>query len=784
MIDFVGFGEGRRTNDREMKRQRRDLAQAFQEFTRSNPMATPAQFQAFIDSMSGGSNYLRDAMPSGDVLKKVQDVAAQNRNRFNQDREYEIFKRNYDLQKDMKSAVEDIMLNYADPGADGYTQEDFSKMSKSLTDQFSGTNFENMGLDVSQMFRGDIRRAAVAQRLQNYLPTLQTIINQSGGMNIDKDFIVSQFPNVPKALIEPLIEQATQLETERRRVVFTNEKDNMMADIKDAIANNLDPHQYLLDTGKWKKSDIPAKDSENMKRMISQSTLAHNEKINAADREKRRLGYEFTKELTSREDIRASLFEENRADTLNRIMSFAKSYFSDYDFQQIFGKEKGQVTGADFEQYLEPVEDSMSVIQRKEFTTGRKAAQSTAGDLAKDFKANNVKAVTERFGDLGESSNPTNTGVNGRNALVAVHELAKFYHMDSAMMQTVENILSENSENPLPEGMTATEVLRAIESDPRFKAASVGKSLSEVSNTLMQNHLDQFSPLEPMEFDVWLETQRTDVDELQNVVNDEIKKINQMFKGDPKNQVLALQTLESHIDKRIGAFNAKMENAKKSAKEHTGWIKPGSGPWRDADVFGESGESVMGALKSSVQEQKAKIGAAIAVSSALLPTEPNVPKGGQQGIDVTQDEGTVIGQMITDFTYDRIVDRDILDATGQFYQGSSLNPLNWVSIADPLKLYRKAKDELFATPAAEERQDKMQEWVNQNQRRLSEWGQVALSLGKETGDARYKQMYLKMLDDIMLPEGDGGISYNDFVKKYEPVLKALGGSQRQFIAPN
>ena len=75
-----------------------------------------------------------------------------------------------------------------------------------------------------------------------------------------------------------------------------------------------------------------------------------------------------------------------------------------------------------------------------------------------------MKAVTQRFGDLGESSNPTNTGVNGRNALIAVHELAKFYHMDSAMMQTVENILSENSENPLPEGMTATEVLRAIES--------------------------------------------------------------------------------------------------------------------------------------------------------------------------------------------------------------------------------------------------------------------------------------------------------------------------------
>ena len=79
MIDFVGFSAGSLQNDRRMKRERRELAQAFNEFTRLNPMATAGEFQGFIDSMAGGSNYLRGGMPSGDALNAVIKSADQRR---------------------------------------------------------------------------------------------------------------------------------------------------------------------------------------------------------------------------------------------------------------------------------------------------------------------------------------------------------------------------------------------------------------------------------------------------------------------------------------------------------------------------------------------------------------------------------------------------------------------------------------------------------------------------------------------------------------------------------
>ena len=49
---------------KELRRgQRQQMAEAFAKFKASNPLATVADFQNFIDSFSGGNNYIAGGAP-------------------------------------------------------------------------------------------------------------------------------------------------------------------------------------------------------------------------------------------------------------------------------------------------------------------------------------------------------------------------------------------------------------------------------------------------------------------------------------------------------------------------------------------------------------------------------------------------------------------------------------------------------------------------------------------------------------------------------------------------
>lgn len=78
----------------ELLGQRQKIAQAFAQFKAENPTATLAEFQAFIDQMSDGNNYLRGGAPADDVLRTL---AAENKKRQQeqeQERAFNALKRN------------------------------------------------------------------------------------------------------------------------------------------------------------------------------------------------------------------------------------------------------------------------------------------------------------------------------------------------------------------------------------------------------------------------------------------------------------------------------------------------------------------------------------------------------------------------------------------------------------------------------------------------------------------------------------------------------------------
>ena len=51
--------------------QRQQMAKAFADYKAANPYATAADFQSFIDSYSGGNNYISGGAPSVSVRNRI-----------------------------------------------------------------------------------------------------------------------------------------------------------------------------------------------------------------------------------------------------------------------------------------------------------------------------------------------------------------------------------------------------------------------------------------------------------------------------------------------------------------------------------------------------------------------------------------------------------------------------------------------------------------------------------------------------------------------------------------
>ena len=71
MINFTSMATGFQNRGDENRIERRKVAEAFEQFKQNNPEATLAQFQQYIDSVSGGRNYLAGGAGSGETLRKL-----------------------------------------------------------------------------------------------------------------------------------------------------------------------------------------------------------------------------------------------------------------------------------------------------------------------------------------------------------------------------------------------------------------------------------------------------------------------------------------------------------------------------------------------------------------------------------------------------------------------------------------------------------------------------------------------------------------------------------------
>ena len=274
IIDFVGFNKARLDNDRRMKRERRELAQAFNEFTRLNPMATAGQFQGFIDTMSGGSNYLRGGMPSGDALNAVIKSADQRRSIAEKERAQKDLTYSMDFMTKAGDMALGIMLNTKGTGENGtYSPTDLASMGKKFQERFPGVNFSELGINPVEIFNPRKKTEYIQDKLIELTPRITQMIQNSGG-KIDMDLIEKTFSSLPTELWKPIQERALMLEGERKETYELEKRDKIIKEIETMKKGGMtNIYETLESNNRFDLSLLPPKGSDFWKQTEEQATF-------------------------------------------------------------------------------------------------------------------------------------------------------------------------------------------------------------------------------------------------------------------------------------------------------------------------------------------------------------------------------------------------------------------------------------------------------------------------------------------------------------------------------
>ena len=617
MIDFAGFASGFNAQQERDERRRGELAKAFNEFQRLNPTATADQFQQFIDSMSGGRNYLRGGMPSGAALDAVISQANTNRDRAEADRQYDVFKRNIELQDALSGAVTGIMLGYDDPGKGGYQATDFTAMQQQLQERFPNVDFEKMGFNPSNMFTTQRRNAAIAARIQEYAPIIQTLVNNAGGRDITAEDLAPF--GVPTALIEPLITQANTLEDERRLIYATQRRQEMLRTAVEAIQRG-DPSVYETIAAVYQATNLPDKNSTFFTNLQNEANEVASRERLVNEREALELGNNFLTSLLDRPGIQSAVVLQDDDDLMQRIAARARA-LPEADLKTLFGVESREAFEANPRQYLmgylDEVKQELRLKQRGLASTGVDEASTAVQQGLADFDTRNAASVEAYFGSASNQNSPPQAGPAGRSAQLAAVQLAREYEMTpqvlAAMEAVFQSITAEDGTNPLI-------VAQMVRSDPGFQAAVQGHTVREAKERLGTQIQSLRGSPEIQTFENWYSGEQQALDTAMTDVTDDIATAVRTYRDNPEVLINVLTAIDSQLNNGVRDLVGKWQTLGRlqtTANGGLGWLDIEGGLWDQSKIFGNA-DSLEGMMNASVAEIRQRLETELATARAAL----------------------------------------------------------------------------------------------------------------------------------------------------------------------
>ena len=475
-IDFSAFSTGFREQGRRDTQRRLDNVKAFNKFRQEFPTATAAEYQQMIDTLSDGRNYLAGGLPRGATLDAIVSTANEKRRQIAADRAQDQFKRTVELRGLLQGAAAGIMLNYGDPGEDGFTAGDYDNMTQQLAERFPNTNLSDLNLDARSLFSPKLRQAAILEETNKWLPTVKSFIDATGG-EITPEAL--RRLGAPEALVNPLIERTQKLERERVEQKQRESRSDMLRIAEEAIRDGKDPYNRIVF---YYENDAPDPNSPFMKQLQAEAQRNHDNAENERARETKKRMFDLQTSAVADDALKASAALGSDEDFYKLLASLVDRTLTDRDAQEVFGVSLQEII-ANPHRYLSGLKDAidyqLSGNQRAFAAKEEQAIASGASARHRTLKENSVEAVTVRFGDPDKQKAPMGqVGYAGRDGQLAARMFAQNIYMSAPVLDRLEALYHSDEMKALREekgdALTVSDVVALT--------AVLDGSISKVSN--------------------------------------------------------------------------------------------------------------------------------------------------------------------------------------------------------------------------------------------------------------------------------------------------------------
>lgn len=239
MVDFVGLMSGFNERDRENVASRKDMAKAFADFKAANPYASAAEFQSFIDSYSGGRNYIAGGAPGSEILSAL---GAENERRQAADvlrqKIADATERNA-FRDNLRTSAEGFLLDLEDENPDFVSAYDQFIAEMGVDPQFARQIFgdENLSSIFNQQ---NVNRLRLDEMNKN-MPAFMDYLESTGGDVSDANLrAAAEKSGIPLFMVEDA-RKIFKEQTDNSRIALESERKGELLDLAIAAIERGDP---------------------------------------------------------------------------------------------------------------------------------------------------------------------------------------------------------------------------------------------------------------------------------------------------------------------------------------------------------------------------------------------------------------------------------------------------------------------------------------------------------------------------------------------------------------
>ena len=618
-MNLMGFGQGWNEAEQTNLRNRQTMAKAFEEFKRNNPYASAADYQSFIDNMSGGSNYLRGGAPATDVLEALAKDNAVRKAQDETARVLELTNKRAATHGQLTALADTYIMNNLKGGRLENADEAYAGFIRQLgltDDQASKALF---GSNVRNMFTQDYAARLVANKTLDLLPKATELLKSMGGdvSKIDAAQFAASLGISPE-WAPNLIKQAGEAYTRARDAYFIQQNATILNTIKTEVAAGRDPKPavqtllggsgYTFDDkqyGAWQAEAERIRKIENddrQRRLDEAAQAARNTAVDA---------------ISGNTDVRAFIMRGDKEGAVRMMAEMAKGRMTPEQYRNAFGAENPDAAAAQwastqYDNMLNNIRINQSAQQNDRMDRGREAAQKAQQDYLTLNQTQAAEFFTALFG-------------NNKAAGAIASDLARSYDLTSPAMRTA--LISAMA--AIPRDMKTkgdpNEIKQFILNHDAFKSITANgqNSVTAAAQQRYNVALGVNGAFNVESYRDYRDRTVAEVGEFYSNANKEFDAV--MRIEDPARRLQALNVLSATSKAAIENFSVTIGQRGQRADR---WLEAGTGGWNDTEMR-TGPNSLLATTQQREAALQARIQAAIAEMNVM--TGPASPEANDWG---------------------------------------------------------------------------------------------------------------------------------------------------------